>query len=369
MIRDLSIDGFRRFQHFEMHDLGCVNLLVGTNNSGKTSALEAIQILTTGQPRTVWSALSRRGERLPNESEQGRTPEVDLCHLFHGHALRAGSQFRLNGSSDSTRGSLTATVLERFDGEGKQADLFEVGEAEYVGPYDLTLKGEGFATTDEAFPISRRGGLSYDALRKLDRPLEKEAPSTWFITTASMSPDRVVSLYEDIVLRPEEDLVVQALQTVEPTIERIATTRDGPRYNRGYSGERGGVVVKCRGTDERIPIGSLGDGTWRILGMALALVNAEHGVLLIDEIDTGLHFSVMSDMWKLVRETAARLDVQVFATTHSRDAVESLAAISRPDVGDGSDVTIQRLEPDKQRSVALTEQEIVVAAERGIEVR
>jgi AAA15 family ATPase/GTPase len=56
-----------------------------------------------------------------------------------------------------------------------------------------------------------------------------------------------------------------------------------------------------------------------MLGLALAIVNAKNGVLLVDEIDTGLHYTVMSDMWKMIWKTAKRLNVQVFATTNSND--------------------------------------------------
>src|SRR6202034_3737992 len=100
---------------------------------------------------------------------------------------------------------------------------------------------------------------------------------------------------------------------------------------------RSSIFVKCTGIDERIPIGSMGDGIWCLLGIALHLVATRNGVLLIDEIDTGLHYSVMETMWKLVLKTAERLDIQVFATTHSRDCYEALAAISRADPGDGSE--------------------------------
>lgn len=366
MLRHLTIDGFRGFEHFEMRDLGRVNLLVGTNNSGKTSVLEAIQILTTGHIRSIWAALSRRGERLIFESDHRAKTEVDVCHLFHGHAMEVGTKFRIQGVKDSTAGSLTATINERSLDGGSDPTLFEGDDA---GQFGFLLKGDGFVRLDGDFPLSRRGGLSSDVLRRIRSLQDASTPGMQFISTVSLSPDRVVSLFEDVVLKPEEGLAIQAMRIIEPTVERIATTTKETRFYSGNPGERGGIVVKCSGVDQRMPIGSLGDGIWRMLGLALALVHAENGVLLVDEIDTGLHFGVMSDMWKLVSQTAERLNVQVFATTHSRDAVDSLAAISRADVSNVNDVTIQRLERDNQRAVTFTENEIVVAAERGIEVR
>lgn len=118
--------------------------------------------------------------------------------------------------------------------------------------------------------------------------------------------------------------------------------------------------------DQRVPIGSMGDGIWRLLGIALALVRAEGGILLVDEIDTGLHYSVLVDMWNLVFETAKRLDVQVFATTHSRDCYEALAAVAQKG---RHDISLQRIERGKPLAVAFTESEIREAAARGIEVR
>ncbi len=183
-----------------------------------------------------------------------------------------------------------------------------------------------------------------------------------------------MTLFDSVVLTPDEGIVIEALRTIEPSIERIASTGLDPQrflypVDRDYESARGGLFAKLTGSPQRIPIGSLGDGIWRMLGIALSLAKARGGVLLVDEIDTGLHYSVMADMWRLVRDTAARLDVQVFATTHSRDCYESLAAISRADVGANSDVSIQRIERGKPTAVSFSERDIVIAAERSIEVR
>ena len=179
----------------------------------------------------------------------------------------------------------------------------------------------------------------------------------------------MIDLFEEVVLTPYEDFVVEALRIIEPSIERIATSGTERRRGAFNRAIRGGLLVRCKGIRDRIPIGSMGDGIWRLLGLALALARTEGGILLVDEIDTGLHYSVMENMWKLVNQTARKQKIQVFATTHSRDCYESLAAVCRDSVSEQSEVTIQRVERGKTRSTAYSEQEIIAAAERGMEVR
>ncbi len=113
----------------------------------------------------------------------------------------------------------------------------------------------------------------------------------------------------------------------------------------------------------------MGEGIWHILSLALALVHSRDGILLIDNIDTDLHYTVMEDMWKFLDSASKTYNVQVFATTHSRDCYESLASIAHGSVSDNSEVTIQRIERGRERAVAYSEQTIVAAAERDIEVR
>ncbi|WP_438038638.1 AAA family ATPase [Sorangium sp. So ce128] len=377
MLRTLKIENFRTFPRFSMEGLGRINLCVGTNNCGKTSVLEAISILTArGRPEVVWQVLSRRGERWYDDRGPGRI-EVDVCHLFYGHELDPNAAFAITARSDSGAQSVQATLVERgpeaTDAQERisstQASLFEPGESEISVPGRLALRlqWDGPTPLEQQLTISRRGGITSEALERPGRRREDDAPPARFITTEALSRDEVVALFEAIVLTPEEENVIEALKTIEPAIERIAPI--GTDRRRYFVADRGGIVVKLANSKQRIPIGSMGDGIWRMLGIAVSLAKARGGILLVDEIDTGLHYTVMADMWKLVRDTAARLDVQVFATTHSRDCYESLAAISRSDVGTNGDVSIQRIERGKSSSISFSERDIVIAADRGIEVR
>ena len=179
------------------------------------------------------------------------------------------------------------------------------------------------------------------------------------------APD-VVRLFDDVVLTENEEHVTQALRMIEPAVERIASVvADRDPYFREAPG---GVFIKLRKAESRIPIGSMGDGMWRMLGLALALANVKGGVLLVDEIDTGLHYSVMADMWRMVSERAAALKVQVFATTHSRDCYESLATVAQSGLP-SPEITIQRIDPHREQAIGFSDEAIVAAAERGLEVR
>jgi AAA15 family ATPase/GTPase len=162
-------------------------------------------------------------------------------------------------------------------------------------------------------------------------------------------------------------MIEDALRFVEPDVERVASSNVPSSFAYDLPA-RGGFKVKLKNVAQPIPIGSLGDGTWRMLAMAIALSRARNGVLLIDEIDTGLHHTVMTDMWRLVYESARRFNIQIFATTHSYDCVHSLASICEEGPA-ANNVTIQRVEMDRQKAIPFTDPEIRMAARKDIELR
>ena len=365
MIDDVNIKGFRGLQDFSMKNLGRINLLVGTNNSGKSSILEALELMSSrGSLRSIWSATSRRGERLWFEDDSRRYSEGDVSHLFYGHGFEVGSKIEICAGSNATckRFSMEVVCLP------EDFPFAVLPPSEMSDSLGLKLEWtNGLPSQPLLAPLTPRGGLSSRYISRSS--MEKiDSPPIQFISTAALSQEEVLSLFDEVVLTPEEDLLVDALRTIEPNIERIAPIgSDRSRFTSGV--RQGNIVVKLLDHRDRIPIGSMGDGIWRMLGIALSLVNAKNGILLIDEIDTGLHYSVLSKMWHLVKTTSERLNIQVFATTHSRDCYESLASISRDEISEGSCVTIQRIERNAKQAISFSEQEIVAASERGIEVR
>jgi AAA15 family ATPase/GTPase len=106
-----------------------------------------------------------------------------------------------------------------------------------------------------------------------------------------------------------------------------------------------------------------------LFGIALSLVNCEDGMLFIDEIESGLHYSVLPDVWKLIFKTAKDLNVQVFATTHSKDCIEAFTQAAIDD--EESDGMLIRLESKNGaiKAKVFDEENLKTIARRDIEVR
>ena len=357
MLRSVHIENFRALREFRMSGLGRVNLLVGTNNCGKTSILEALHLLSlAGHSAPLLSALRRRGEYVDGGGH------LAVSHLVHGHRFIEGRQFKLEGTDEIATRSVTATMLTAEEAALHPAVRDALRPGVDLPDIPESILRVGWLRADESrrvdVPLLGNGGIS--AYRRLRDVEKSESDTAYIITTAGVSDNDVVGMLDATVLTPAEDLVLDALRVIEPGVQRLATV--GPRDQE--HDDYGRVMTMLAG--QRLPLGSLGDGVKRLLGLALGLVRASAGVLLVDEIDTGLHYSVLTKMWQLVYQTANRLDVQVFATTHSRDCYESLAEIA---VADRNDISVQRIERNKVEAVAFSEAELRVAAERGLEVR
>ena len=360
MLKSLKIENFRCFPSFEMQHLGRLNLIVGSNNSGKSSILEAIQLLSSQfNLELLRDAMIGRGEYISNEerndgSVRRITRELDIRHLFHGREINVGSKFSISGDSLNKTQAIFVSIENTA-----QLNLFED-----IRDLALSIDYSGQGKANIKLPLLPDESLSLDYVRRI-RKDSTVISKTQLIKSSSMQPEEMVNLFNKLVLTSEEDFVIDALRTIDHKIERIAPSE--VKYRDPSS--RVGFRVRLSDSDKPIPIGSMGDGIWRMLGLALAIVNAKNGVLLIDEIDTGLHFTVMSDMWKMLWETAKRLNVQIFATTHSSDCWTSLADIANAENPSEDGITIHRVEKGKPNSIVFTERQIAIAAEHDIEVR
>ena len=361
MLSKLKLEGYRGFDAYELADLSRVNLLVGPNNCGKTSILEAVHFLVSeGDPSVLTRTARRRGEVSDTGAEPTRRARPDVSHWFFGRRFEPGRRFRL--SAEGGHGPVAVTVRPA---EPDEARLFEsdAPDEDDTNQLPLLLQIEGASTRRPVvLPVAGNGVL-------LDsRPLKfrsswsagaSPSPSVLFVTPDSLDVEPLRAMWDHVLIEGRELEVIGTMQLLEPELDSIhfLTMRTG----------RAGVLLGFRGAGRRAPMGSYGDGMRRLL--ALSLMRTAEGFLLIDEIDTGLHWTVMEEMWRLVVETARQSSIQVFATTHSFDCLRGLASLveSRPDLA--AEISVQKIERLLKKAVDIDAQDLRVAVEQNIEVR
>ena len=377
MLGNLQLDGFRGFETYSLADLTRVNLLVGKNNCGKTSILEAIEFLVSGgDPFVLTQAANRRGEVSETRATPppGSRPDVsprsrpDISHYFFGHLADPGASFRLSGD-----GYGPISVAVRLVEDDDDSRYFGGDSGEGV-PFVLEISGDAVKGARN-LPLTESGALLTFRipLRALRRRAAGSArvPDTptvpvELVTPDSLDPDHMRVLWDRVLSEDRESEVVDAMKLLDSDLKSISfLTSDASRMR----SDRAGVLLGFQGGGRRVPLGSHGDGMRRLLALSLALTQTAHGVLLVDEIDTGLHWAVMEDMWRLVVDTARKSSVQVFATTHSLDCIRGLAALveSCPDVA--GEVSIHKIERALPKAVHFADDDIPAIVEQNIEVR
>lgn len=348
MISNLTITGFRAFRELRVDPLTRVNLFVGKNNAGKTSILEAAELLAGGGLETLVRNLRRRKEEIISDSEGDEGPELDPSHLFHGHELAPGKSFSIEQTGPGRK-----RFECRLDKIGPRSNL-------PIAPEAPALILSHQEAEPARLPLTRSAGISAQSLKYLFFPPPSGVVK--YVGTEEIDAFRLGQLWDDLVLTPDEGSVVEALKIINPRVERIAFLGDNRRDARR-------IFIKLTDAARRLPLGTVGEGFKRLLSLALHLLSARGGYLLVDEIDTGLHHTVMTDMWKLIIETAQRLDVQVLATTHSLDCVRALARVRDrfPDLA--PEVMLHRVEDGLPTTVSYDMNEIMISARDHIEVR
>ncbi len=358
MLHDLIIQNYRCFRDFQIEGLAPINLIVGTNNSGKTSFLEAVYLLVSqNDPQRLVEVLYNRGEvseryanpPVPNDVMR-RSTSYEANRIFYGHRPKPGDTIRFK-----SKGEQRLSLDIQLQADARQVSLFdEISETDI---FTFSLLFTYGTHTSLAIPVRDDGAIDSRSFR-----FQRPALPHRFLTTSNLDFSQLAALWDKITLTPKEENIIEALKILEPAVERISFT--------SRQTSNSGILLRLRKQNEPVPLGSMGDGMRRLLTLTTSTVMAEEGVLLVDEIDTGLYYQTQKDMWHLLIETAKRLNVQIFASTHSSDCVRAFqeALTESADPMAGNLFRLSR-RGEKIEAVLYTAEELTVAMRQAIEVR
>lgn len=347
MIKELHIQGYRGIQELKISDFKKVNLLVGKNNSGKTTVLENLFLITgPANPALLM--------RVNIHRKISYTDDV-WTYFFNEFKTDAGISIQgeliMDGKSEKRellitpkRTDSSVTVLPKSKDREKFEDQL------------LELVKKGGAIKGITMSYTRQtAGRTESYLSQLideDEELKFGTPTNYTETVkcAILATDLVGDFsgpFEDIQKNKKVNLLVDVLRNIEPRLNMITLGKDG---------------IYCDiGLDQLVPIDLMGDGFIRLMGIVTMMYHVRDGILLIDEIDNGLHYTSLEILWRAVFIAATEFNVQVFATTHSVECVKVFGSSTHPLVQEDN-IRLYRIEKKETNHKAVRYESDILAA-------
>lgn len=366
---NLEISQFRTFSYLTIEKLGQVNLIIGKNNVGKSTFLEALWLYANmGAPHIMLEVLKGRDELKDRRTEvvrPGGTEGPAVWNLFHGHPPleRVSSSIqigRINAPDSALRIS-----IEWFHTDGAQEDKL----------ISTSSRDSDTESSDNIPALVVRLGAMKQIMR-LDQDFQTHyrrwllqpravlglATRCSFLRPNGIRANDLSRMWDAVVLTELEKDVVESLRIIDPEIEDLAVLN-------ADESTLATVRVKIAKEPSPLPLRTLGDGMNRLFDIGMSLVNAQNGLLLIDEIENGLHYSVLPLVWKFILKVARRLNVQVFATTHSYDCLKAFNTVTKGDTSIEGIATRLEFKNREFRASLFDETRLSTVLEEDIEIR
>lgn len=358
LLRDLTIENYRSFDKYRLEGLARVNLLVGDNNCGKTSVLEAVHILiANGKLDCTLETLSNRDEikksfRSTKSQIIGHPAPASLFHMSKGASGHPIANIKITSTRGSEDYSVDLSIKYSIDNEPESL----VSQLEIDGvpirQQSLKLDSTGLAVGPISSPSNP---LSGNNKSRSTLPVPRHV----FVPSSGLKASRLSKFWSALLPTKGEQEVIEAINIVFPEIHGIQFESDA----------RSKADIWVDTNNGRYSSSDLGGGVSFLLAIGIGAATSRSGVLFIDEIDTGLHYSRLADMWRMVIRTAKDLDVQVFATTHSSDCIRGLADAVRDEEDLISEVAIHSIDRRLEESVRYAGDELETIVRHEIEVR
>ncbi len=331
MLTKLTISNFRNIESLTLDPLGRITLIAGKNGVGKTAVLEALWLLSGADNPELCARLgAMRGMSAPGRDYVFR----DLFHDFD-----TGGRIGIVAYGDWGNRSRRLDVFlqdhqqtdalrynARVPGNTDQLSITSMeDDVEIVFRYKHNDRKEyrsrAWMVAEQLSAVPFAPPLTSQGIRQ-ERQTVPHRPSSVFMTALHRDdPQTNATRLSRLQLEGQDSRLLNLIHPIEPRLERLAliSIEDTPV-----------IHAYLRDVTKPIPVHLLGEGLNRMLRLGLAMSEVSGGMLLVDEIENGLHHSVQKEIFSILYSLAEELDVQIVATTHSRECVRKAHKSSTP---------------------------------------
>ncbi|MEG4862690.1 MULTISPECIES: AAA family ATPase [unclassified Microcoleus] len=312
MLKEIEIQNFRCFENTKISGFERVNLIGGKNNAGKTALLEALLLNDSPQVKSLVTLKALRRE--PSKVMEAM-PNRAWDNLFY--VLDKEKIIVILGKHESNKNHRIEVLIDK---SGNFKDVFADKDAEEIidflssnesGLSVLTIKltRESGEYTQSSVIASSKGVIT-SGIPTAD------GSSPIIPSFMRISGKNLTEAYDRARLDDKDSEVLKAFQVLDPAIESVESFSIGEPT----------LYLKRKG-ENRLPLSLFGDAINRVADIILKLVNSEHKILLVDEIENGIHYTNQRNFWRILFRLAVEFDTQIFATTHSLEMLEAFADV------------------------------------------
>lgn len=321
MFNKIEVYHFRGIRETVIDNLGQVNLFWGKNNCGKSSLLDAL-FLVSGMSNPMLPLTINQMRQYGNVSPDG------LKVNFYGFDTHTPIRIV---ATDGERRELTIEAEETGSADISTSSSSDNGSLSSTVPtsYGLRLRYSMNGRQHESSLLFDPQKGTDQAKRTIDNAYEEHLKCLYL----SPKYDFLASVQglANILQNKDEQFVIDGLRLIEPSVKDFVFT--------------GGEMLVDVGASKRLPVNVMGDGARKIVSLLTTIYDCANGMLLVDELSNGFHYSVMPSIWKVVAYAARKNNTQVFATTHDIDSMKGLRtmALNEPE-GKGLAVSAYKLQ-------------------------
>lgn len=356
-IHNISIQNFKLFEHITASGFDHVNLIVGSNNAGKTCLLEALFLSLGPTNAELWLNISaRRGIDKVNSNDHPAN------YLFHKLDSSRTIEFLINENLNDEYRLKLDLLEETAVQELSTSDNIELSGDTGVSGRMTTLSTVTFRqdfTPKGEETIVSQATITRDKISFGERLPPIFKGSIYISAHHGFPSSNDVSRYSNLDKANNIPIYENLLRRVVPELRRTSIIV-GHGTTSIYADVGFGLI----------PFSMLGLGSNRFSSLLLSIAGAEDAILLIDEIETGLHYSGLVKLWSAVATFAKDYKCQVFASTHSTECVRAaneIFNISEDEVG----FRVHRLDrkEDHVRMTSFDSEQLISALDSGWEIR
>jgi AAA15 family ATPase/GTPase len=318
----IKIQNFRCFKELEVNGFKRVNLIGGKNNAGKTSLLEALLIYFYPIAESIRLLKENRKESL---NRIRKDPKDAWNSIFYGQNIE--NNLLVEGYFKNI-GNQTIKVSVSYS---LQSQIFEDEDENFendLGSPITTLEIEQILNEKKSIKRNLRATNKGLSLTKSEY-LNDYKSSIPFLPSSTMSnPNygiKIAKQYDKVDYNRKSGEVLKILKILDPSITGLVT----------YSFVEPTLYIQTKNQPRGLPISLFGDAVYRVTAIILELLDQEHKVLFIDEIENGIHYTNQQSFWQGLFTLAEELDTLIFATTHSLEMIKAFAEAGKkfPDQG------------------------------------